>query len=719
MFLISFCPQAYAQLDEEKLLQFTWEGVSLSMSPEEVYSSLEGDGYELTRESDNGQIIKSIYKRKTDKTLYTVDINEQDGVVTAIHFYEALSNEEAHRQKTARLVQAKKDKLANGGKKVRRKKNTKKTQNAQALDAKFSRIKSMLDIEDDTCLSKPNIKGGGRCTGAFKSDTHKNSFKLSVLPKATKIFVSSVPLPGKIVERNKKRTQGLDSAYSCFRTTNINSAQEILDCMQSSLSTVGLKKRIPSLDSPNLTCGLMTDYYEKALNHLEEDASLIPDCKTFADVLELSTGKPPVWSECVEPRNDAEFFRNCVTGYSPSLASPKGYKIPSCNSLQNAYKNGIFAAQPNWQLNQKDISLPDCNFMLSAAKTLRRELPASLKGCDGYDPNNTAEHLTECLSSENEIMNLRSCDQVRAAYKRNVTKVNRVEKRSINVPCEETEAVLAKAREIREKRQRAEKEFKRRQAEAKQRENQRKQDIINAKNEAALAKAKEAREIWLKNKQEFNRKQAEAKQKARQQEQDRLNVIKNRMAEKYKDTPEGIKSKTSPLEKRAESGSGAAPTTYPRIDEITVKTGFPPIRIGMSFNEVRAIEKHRQLHLPFVNTIFVGTQMYRVDNFFGGPALVSYEFHADKLTKWGYLRKISTSDQQDQLFTNWFRSLRILCAGGVIPPQIKKKKNGVTLIQRFRDKNNVEYELGARNMDTSRNMRQYVYLKIWTSGARR
>ena len=515
MFLTNFCPQAFAELDQEKLLNFSWEGVSLSMSPEEIYSSLEGDGYELTSEKDQRRgAIQSFYQRETDKTSSTVIIDEQDGVVTGIGFTEVRSKEEVWRQRAAKRKKAKEDRLANAGKKVKRKKNTQKTQNAQALDDKFSRIKSMLGIEDGTCGPKPNPNGGGKCSGSLRTDTHNSSFGINVNQRTTKVGLYSRPIAVARISpemaARKEKTKGLlDSAYSCFGTIDATSAQEILDCIESSSSK--LKGKGIRVSSPNVSCGFLTYFYKGALDHLQEDTSAIPGCQTFADVIELSTGKPPLWAGCMEPRDDAEFFKNCVGGYSPSLVSPKRFTLPSCNSLLHPYKKGIFGAQPDRML--RDIPVPDCDFVLSAAKTWRPELPASIKGCDGYDPNNTAEHLTKCLSSERELIYLKNCAHVRAAYKRNVTKANGMKPVEFSdVPCEETEGVLAKAEEV--------------------------------------------REIRRKKAEEFARKIAEAKQKANQQKQDKINVIKNRMSEKHKDTPEGIASRTSTLEKQIRANGG-------------------------------------------------------------------------------------------------------------------------------------------------------------------
>ncbi len=544
---IGFSPEAYAESDQERTLKFSVAGMSLSMSPEEISSSIEGDGYQLEseRSMSRGQ-YKYAYRRKTDKMSYRVELREQDGVVNTINFNESLSQKEMIRLQQARRAQKKKDRLANGGKKVRRKRNTQKTQSAQALDDKLSRIKEKFGYEDEELRCSTNMKGGGKCTGSFRSDTHSNRISLSVSPTSTAIFISATPLAENIVARNKKKSEVLNSAFSCFKTTNINSVQEIFECMQLSLSFNPEDKYrsgnwLRSLDSDRITCGQMTNFYETALESLGKDTSEVPSCKTFADVVELSRGKPPIWSGCVEPRDDAEFFKNCVGGQSPSLVSPKGSAVPSCNSLLRTYKKGIAAAQPNMRLSMKDISLPDCDFVLSAAKSWRGELPASIKGCDGYDPNNTADHLVECLSSEREIMYLQNCAQVRAAYKRNVTKANggRKPEKFVDVPCEETEVVLARAGEVREKRQK---------------------QIV-----------------------EIKRKQTEAKQKARQREQNWLNAIKDRMAQKYKDTPEGIKSRTSPYEKQIKANGGKAPKSCssPKINGFYCPPTNEEIRLAM------------------------------------------------------------------------------------------------------------------------------------------
>jgi len=569
MFLTNFCPLAFAQrqarilLDPEKFLALSWEGVSLSMSPSAIYSTLERGGYTLLQEQTGRtgrsglEKTYSTYRQETDVATNTFQIEEQGGVVTKIHFKEGKARKKAkpkrklatddyatrirkkaERKKKAQSTQATDDKPSRIRGRAKRKKNV---PSKQDTDDKFERIKKSFDLEDSAC--KPDYKGGGKCTVNFASDTHYNSLKVSVWSIGVQITLASDPLPAQTVERKKKLAKELDLAYSCFGTTDVNSVSEIFDCMQSSSIKLsqgsgGGKHEGIYLNSANLSCWRMTDVYKRALGHLKKDTSLIPDCKTFAAVIEHSTGKPPLWSGCVEPRNDAEFFKNCVAGYSPSLATPRGYYLPSCNALKNPYKKGVLGAQPDSKL--RDVAVPDCGFMLAAAKTWRKELPDSLKGCDGYDPENTSEHIKKCLSSDRDVMYLRNCEHVRRAYKANVTKANGfMPEKFFEVPCEETEAVLARADEVREE--------------------------------------------MRKKAEEFERKLAEAKAKKDKARQDQIDAIKTRMATKYGDTPEGVKSRTSPLEKQIRANGGIIPKSCesPRVFGLYCPPTNEEIRLAM------------------------------------------------------------------------------------------------------------------------------------------
>ena len=272
---------------------------------------------------------------------------------------------------------------------------------------------------------------------------------------------------------------------------------------------------------------------------LADGMQAIPSCKTFAAVIERATGKMPFWSQCLEPRDDVAFFKQCVESVSPAFVNPNRLKLPECIELQRAYSTGISYSQAI-KINADDIVSPDCEFVYAAAKSWRRELPAFLKVCEAYDPNNTAEHLNNCLSSENQLVRLRDCQSVRSAYERNLDLANGYRpKEYIPLPCDQTQAILAKAEQVREKRK------------------------------------KEA--------EEKARALEERKRKVAQQQQERIDAIKQAMAEKYADTPEAVATRTSPLEKKAQANDGKFESrcASPKYDSIYCPPTLEEIRLAV------------------------------------------------------------------------------------------------------------------------------------------
>ena len=263
--------------------------------------------------------------------------------------------------------------------------------------------------------------------------------------------------------------------------------------------------------------------YDPTLDAEKTDAELaIPDCKTFAAVIKQATGHPVRWAQCVNPTDDPEFLKACVGSVSPSLVNPKRIYLPSCEEIQKAYQIGIDGAADT---AGTDPTPPTCEFVRTAAISWRDELPEFLKGCAGYDPNHTAEHLPQCLSEENELVRLTECRGVQYAYERKVTMAHGyTPEEFFPVPCDQTKPLLEKAEHIREKRK----------AEA-----------------IALAKAL-----------------AERKRKMKKAREDYIKNVKQSMAEKYQDTPERVAARMSQVEKQIRAQGG----------KVTMSCASPPYK---------------------------------------------------------------------------------------------------------------------------------------------
>jgi len=522
LFLASASSLGIAQPDQDIFTAFVWEGLSLSMTAAQMESALESQGYTVLTVNEGRQMTKrvALYQRKTATAVNKVQFTEKNGILTKFSFSEV------------RL----------GG--------AKNLLTTQATDEIYGRIKAGLDIQPAAC--RPGARGGGVCNAQPASPTHSNLLSVSVNQRSLKILLSSNPLPEATVRGNQELASGLEAAYSCFATAGMASVRELYDCIQSSSNRLdklppqgrGSTHRPIQLDYPTLSCAEVADYCAKGLAFVGRDTSLIPGCGVLAAVIERGTGRPIYWAACIDPRDDADFFKNCVGGYTPSLISPDRLQVASCAEIQKSYKVGVLRAQPNKKLS--DVAVPDCDYVLAQAKSWRKNLPETLMACEGYDPDHTADHLMQCLSTERDFLHLKDCRGVQLAYERKVTLANGYKPDDFYaLPCEQAEPLLAKAEQFREKRR------------------------------------KEAEELA--------RQLAEARTRAAKAQKDHINSVKQEMASKYADTPEGVASRTSAMEKKIRAGGGAAPTSCgsPRVDSLYCPPTAEEVRLAMMRRHAR------------------------------------------------------------------------------------------------------------------------------------
>ena len=114
--------QVIAQAGQEPIRAFYWEGLSLSLTPDQMVKALEGDGYTQTRVTEGKKKI-SFYQKKTETGSNKVQIIEKNGTLIKLIFSE----------------------LRAGGKK--------NSLSPDAADSTLSSIKAKLGIDDSFCTS--------------------------------------------------------------------------------------------------------------------------------------------------------------------------------------------------------------------------------------------------------------------------------------------------------------------------------------------------------------------------------------------------------------------------------------------------------------------------------------------------------------------------------------------------------------------------------------
>ena len=120
LFLTSLYLPRAAQAQQNSIRSFSWEGLSLSMTPDQMVSTLKSNGYTQFRVTE-GKKKTSIYQRKTSTGSNKVQFIEKNGALIKLIFSETRA----------------------GGKKNLR--------SPEAADSALSSIKSKLGIDDSSC----------------------------------------------------------------------------------------------------------------------------------------------------------------------------------------------------------------------------------------------------------------------------------------------------------------------------------------------------------------------------------------------------------------------------------------------------------------------------------------------------------------------------------------------------------------------------------------
>ena len=489
LLLAPFSQPGIAQAQKNSIRTFSWEGLSLSMTPDQMVNTLVGDGYTQLRVIEDNKKT-SIYQRKTQTGSNKVQFIEKNGLLTKLIFSEKRT----------------------GGKN--------NLLSPQAANSTLTSIKNKLGIDDSSCTS--GAKGGGSCSAQPNSKTHNNSYSVSIKPRNIKITISSNPISQALMESNIESnivmTEDLASAYGCLGTTDITSAREIHDCINLSLKELVVlekAKKITRLKhmpvypgSPQTPCWQLSNYYRRGLAYLKNnsDSTSIPNCETFADVIKLAAGSPAPWSGCLNENGSDEFIKGCVDSINSSYFKLVNQRIPSCRDIQVAYQRGV-AASRDTAANISTVTPPECERVISFAKSLRKPLTEDHLACAGYDPDKAREHILKCLTSDFDLRPLKNCQQVQVSYRRKIMLSNYgyVPEPYVPIKCEETKDLMAKADTVRKRLNEEEAERQRL---------------------AKLASEAEEHAYKLKKVQ-----------------------IKEELAKKYADTPQAVASRTSKLEK--------------------------------------------------------------------------------------------------------------------------------------------------------------------------
>jgi len=431
LFLACSSIQGIAHAGQDSIRTFSWEGLSLSMTPNQIVEALENDGYTLFRVTEGKKKI-SIYQRKTGTGSNKVQFIEKNGALIKLIFSDTRA----------------------GGKK--------NSLSSEAADNALESIKGKLGIDDSSCT--PAAKGGGKCNGQPGSAIYDNSFSVNVTTKATKFALTSKPISQAVIDANNQLASGLASAYGCLGTTDITSAKEIYDCIESvskeleeldKAKKINRSKHMPVyLSSTTVPCWQLSNFYKRGLFFLKSgsDSAPIPSCKTFAAAVKLSAGAPPFWSGCLNEEESNEFLKSCIDGVNPSYFKLVNQRIPSCKDYQLAYQRGVVAAR-DISINISAVSPPECEHVLAFAKSLRESLTKELLACAGYDPDKASAHILKCITTDRDLWLLRTCVHVQASYRTKLMQSNygTLPDTYRPIACDQTKDLIAKADSVRKR----------------------------------------------------------------------------------------------------------------------------------------------------------------------------------------------------------------------------------------------------------------------------
>jgi hypothetical protein len=535
LFLACSSIQGIAHAGQDSIRIFSWEGLSLSMTPNQMVEALENDGYTLFRVTEGKKKI-SIYQRKTGTGSNKVQFIEKNGALIKLIFSDTRA----------------------GGKKNLR--------SPEAADSALESIKSKLGIDDSSCT--PAAKGGGKCIGPLTSSTtHNNSFNVSVKPRALKITLTSNPIAQAIIDSKKETADGLASAYGCLGTIEINSAKAIYHCIESvskelevldKAKKINRSKHMPVyLSSTTTPCWQLVNFYKRGLSNLNNgsDAGQIPSCATFAAAVKLSAGSPPFWFGCMNEDESDEFLKRCIDGVNPTYFKLVNQRIPSCKEYQLAYQSGIVASKDT-VINLSAVPPPECEHVIAFAKSFREPLTEELLVCAGYDPDNAREHISKCITSDRDLWLLKTCGHVQAIYRGKIIQSNYgyLPDTYRPIACDQTKDLIAKADTVR----------------------------VRLKEEAA----EELRLAILRRENEENWKKGYRSEEAIEA----IKKAKKRYEEKYGDTPEKEATRTSKLEKEIKANGGSIKPACKALDgkNIVCPPTLEEIRLAMMRNHAKS-----------------------------------------------------------------------------------------------------------------------------------
>ncbi len=541
-----------AEISNQALLDFEWQGISLQLSAPELHEKLTGDGYTLSSTQVAQKKNRTIftYKRTSDIGTFQVKISEREGRVFRIVYAE-------NRLGKKNVIED------------------------QAIVDLYNSLQQDLGIDDSNCQVGKKI--GGKCQEYSESARHKIDVSFKVAAKSVNLSIASRPIDAATVASNDAFVAALTPAYSCYADVDIQDKEALYQCIQNSYgiftdlgaqrNRISVNHRIINLANPALTCADLSDFFHvarffavtayanqqeyrslyyrtiksattiankngKAENPFKGDTP-IPDCETFAKVIELSIGEPPYWAQCISHNDGEEFFRNCVAGVAPVLVNNARLTLPSCTELQRAYRDGVASAQAV-RINTDNIAVDDCKTIMTAAKNARGPLPLFLQACDDYVAEQSTQHLQACVNSDRELLLLRGCQDVRNAYEHKLIKANGYRPDGyIPITCEQAAPILVNAEAARERKR------------------------IEA----------EKRAIAI----------AEHRRKMEQARREYVESIQASMDARYSDTPEGAATRTSALEKQLIKSGGRSPSSC--ADQNFVGMYCPPtteeIRLAM------------------------------------------------------------------------------------------------------------------------------------------
>ncbi len=249
-----------------------------------------------------------------------------------------------------------------------------------------------------------------------------------------------------------------DTGIDCFASADATSYEQVFKCMSGYRFSTGENVFVNNIRTSS--CTDIVHQYGDALRKSgisdhSEFVKLTPSCEIFAHVTLEMTGKPAYWSGCLgyPGTSLSDHIERCLesnianAGGQPE-AGLRNYK--SCPQVISEYERLLSAATPTRQL-PRDYQQPDCATVNVLVAQWSGQDIKEVNACTGYDPSNMEKHMESCLAlSDRQLFSLHDCPMVRQLYEQKLIAANgKLPENYITLPCSETKGILTRADQVR------------------------------------------------------------------------------------------------------------------------------------------------------------------------------------------------------------------------------------------------------------------------------